>query len=257
MNRRTPEPIRFDRVADIYDNYVNIDFDIPFWLQEARAVRGKVLELACGTGRVSLPLLSAGVDLSCVDYSPGMLAQFRKKLEARQFSCPIYCQDIAALTLTDRFELIFIPFHSFSEILDKQKQRDALLRIHSHLTAQGTFICTLQNPPVRTASMDGKSHRVGEFGMQNGRKLFVTSTLTFDPAAHLASGEQLYEQFSQDNRLIDRRRLDVNFHLFSRTEFEALVDEAGFVTQAFYGDYDRHPFEQETSPFMIWKLINR
>jgi SAM-dependent methyltransferase len=52
---------------------------IPFWRDEARSVPGKVLELTCGTGRVSIPLLKAGVHLTCLDYSPGMLAQRGKK----------------------------------------------------------------------------------------------------------------------------------------------------------------------------------
>jgi SAM-dependent methyltransferase len=254
MNDRTPEPIQFDRVADLYDAYVNVDFDIPFWLQEAGSVHGKVLELACGTGRVSIPLLNAGVDLSCVDYSAGMLAQFRRKLEARQLSCPMYCQNMTELTLTDRFDLIFIPFHSFSEILDKQKQREALSRIRVHLTPRGTFICTLQNPTVRTTSMDGTSRLVGEFPTQAGDKLIVRSTLKFDPVTQVASGEQLYEQRSRDKRLIDQRHLAVNFYLFSKSEFAALIGDAGFETEAFYGDYDRRPFDQGASPFMIWKL---
>ncbi|MGA2625176.1 MAG: class I SAM-dependent methyltransferase [Bacteroidota bacterium] len=254
MNGRTPQPIQFDRVADIYDSYVNVDFDIPFWLLEAGSVSGKVLELACGTGRVSIPLLKAGVDLSCVDYAPGMLAQFRRKLENSQLSCPIYCQDMAELALPDRFDLIFIPFHSFSEILDRRKQREALMRICSHLTERGAFICTLQNPTVRTVSMDGTSHLVGEFPMQNGEMLLVRSTLIFDPGTQVASGEQLYERLSRDKRLIEQRHLNVNFYLFSESEFAGLIRDVGFEIEALYGDYDRRPFDQGTSPFMIWKL---
>jgi len=254
MNGRTPEPIQFDSVADIYDSYVGVDFDILFWLLQAGSVRGKVLELACGTGRVSIPLLNAGVDLSCVDYSPGMLTQFRRKLEASRLACPIYCQDMTELTLADRFDLVFIPFHSFSEILDKRKQRQALIRIYSHLTPRGTFICTLQNPTIRTASMDGTSRLVGEFPMQGGDTLLVRSTLKFDPLTQVASGEQVYEQRSRDKRLIDQRRLGVNFYLFNKSEFADLLSDVGFETEAFYGDYDRRPFEQEASPFMIWKL---
>lgn len=254
MDRRIPEPIQFDRVADLYDSYVGVDFDIPFWLQEAGSVRGKVLELACGTGRVSIPLLSAGVDLTCVDYSSGMLDQFRRKLSASRLSCPTYCQDMAELTLPDRFDLIFIPFHSFSEILDKRKQREALLSIRSHLTPRGTFICTLQNPALRTASMDGSSRLVGEFPMQNGDVLLVKSILRFDPATQVASGEQIYERRSRDKQLTDQRRLDINFYLFSRSEFESLFSEVGFEAEACFGDYDRRSFEQEASPSMIWRL---
>lgn len=254
MDGHPPQPIQFDRIADLYDTYVSVDFDLPFWLQEAGSVHGKVLELACGTGRVSIPLLKAGVDLSCVDYSPGMLAQFRLKMEREGLSCPTYCQDIAGLVLPDLFNLIFIPFHSFSEILDRRKHSEALARIRSHLKPGGTFICTLQNPVVRTASMDGAEHRIGEFPMQNGNTLVVRSTLTFDPETHLASGEQAYEQLTPDGHVVDRRHLDISFYLFDKAEFAAAAAQAGFKTEAIYGNYDRRSFEHDTSPFIIWKL---
>lgn len=46
------DPIRWDDVADLYDSYVNTTFDLPFLVGEARKVKGEVLELMCGTGRV-------------------------------------------------------------------------------------------------------------------------------------------------------------------------------------------------------------
>ncbi|HWP96965.1 MAG TPA: hypothetical protein VN426_08940 [Syntrophomonadaceae bacterium] len=49
--------IEFDEVADIYDYYVTIDLDIQFYLQELKG-REEILELMCGTGRVSIPLWS-------------------------------------------------------------------------------------------------------------------------------------------------------------------------------------------------------
>src|SRR5919112_6745913 len=53
--------IDYDRVADVYDLYVTSDLDVGFYVEEATKVQGKVLELMCGTGRVSIPLLEAGV----------------------------------------------------------------------------------------------------------------------------------------------------------------------------------------------------
>jgi ubiquinone/menaquinone biosynthesis C-methylase UbiE len=109
-NIPAPLPIQFDRVADIYDAYVQTDFDLSFWLAEAKAVHGRVLELTCGTGRVSIPLLRSGINLTCVDYAAEMLAQFRKKLDDSHLSCPLICQDIAELSLPDRCDLAFIPY---------------------------------------------------------------------------------------------------------------------------------------------------
>ncbi len=254
MNACTPRSIDFDSVADLYDDYVRTDFDIPFWLDAGKAAAGKVLELGCGTGRISIPLLTEAVNLTCVDYSPGMLARLRMKMQERNLSCPVYCQDMAELDLPDQFDLIFIAFHSFSEIVDSRRQRLALERIRTHLAPQGNFICTLQNPPVRITTMDGTFRLIGEFSTEEGRKLLVTGRLTYDPSTRRASGEQVYERFSQEGALLDRRVLSVRFRLFPRDEFESLAVESGFSVKGVYGGYDRSPFEAATSPFMIWKL---
>ena len=51
--------------------------DVPFWRRVASAAGGPVLELGCGTGRVSLPLARAGVELVGIDRSAPMLARRR------------------------------------------------------------------------------------------------------------------------------------------------------------------------------------
>jgi len=61
--------IDYDRVADIYDLYVTSGLDVSFYLEEAGKVVGKVLELMCGTGRISVPLVEAGVDLTLVRHT--------------------------------------------------------------------------------------------------------------------------------------------------------------------------------------------
>ena len=54
--------------------------DVPFWRRVAAGADGRVLELGCGTGRVSLPLAKAGVDLVGIDRSDQMLARLRARL---------------------------------------------------------------------------------------------------------------------------------------------------------------------------------
>ena len=81
-------PIDYDRVADVYDLYVTSYLDVGFYVAEADKVKGKVLELMCGTGRASMPLLEAGVDLTCVDASEGILARALKRGCTRASSRP-------------------------------------------------------------------------------------------------------------------------------------------------------------------------
>jgi SAM-dependent methyltransferase len=246
--------IRFDDVADLYDFYVNVDFDIGFFLNVAKKIKGSALELTCGTGRVSIPLLQAGVDLTCIDYSPGMLRIFRKKLAEKNISCDVILMDITRLNLRKRFELIFIPFNSIAEIVDRSKHLPTLKRIKSHLAADGRFICTLHNPSIRIASIDGTLKTIGRFPMYSDHSLVVKSQLEYDNTAHIARGYQFYEIYDGNEGMVKRKELEIRFYLFTRSEFEQLIHEAGFEIEAIYGDYRYTPFNDTTSPYMIWIL---
>ena len=47
--------MNYAHVAALYDAAIQVDFDLPFYLEQARGLSGPILELMCGTGRVSLP----------------------------------------------------------------------------------------------------------------------------------------------------------------------------------------------------------
>ncbi len=248
------QSISYSTVAHLYDSYVNTDFDLPFFLDEAKNARGKVLELACGTGRLSIPLLQAGVDLTCVDYSEEMLEIFRKKLEINHLSCRIFNQDMTDLSLPDRFDLIFIPFHSFAEILDESKHARALAKMREHVAEAGRFICTLHNPVVRTRSMDGTIKELGRFPAGAGRTLIVSTCFKYDEYSQTVNGIQFYDVYGAQDILVEKKQLPVSFHLFHRSQFEKLAHTAGFKVVQLYGDYERSPFNEAKSPFMIWVL---
>lgn len=247
------QAIEFARVADIYDEFVRTELDVPFFLSETRKASGEVLELMCGTGRLSIPLLEAGVPLVCVDYSPEMLAVLRGKIEDRGFAAAVHAMDVRELDLGRRFELIILPFNSFSELLTEDDQRRALRSIHDHLAAGGRFICTLHNPAVRLKRVDGQLRLWGKYKRPNGMLLFW-GWEQYDPAAKRVEGLELFEEYDEQGRQYAKRAMELRFRIVERKEFEAMAEEAGFTVEALYGDYERAPFDEERSPFMIWEL---
>ncbi|MEA4966697.1 MAG: class I SAM-dependent methyltransferase, partial [Bacteroidaceae bacterium] len=168
--------INFDKVADIYDFYVNVDFDIPFFTKETENYGGEILELMCGTGRVSIPLLKAGRKMTCVDYSKGMLDSFKKKISNEDYSVDLVEMDVTNLKLDKKFSLIILPFHSLSEILTTEKQQEALNCISNHLETGGTFILTLQNPEKRLKQSDGKMRVIGKFSVGKDKEMILSYT---------------------------------------------------------------------------------
>ena len=243
----------YSQVAHWYDTYVKTDLDVAFFVQEAQYC-DRVLELTSGTGRLSIPLLEAGVSLTCVDNSPEMLAILRQKLAAKGLSANVYEMDMCELTLTEKFDLIIIPFNSFSEILRFDKQHQALTGIWNCLTDTGRFICTLHNPPIRLKSVNGQLMLRGKYSLPNEETLFLWSVEECDRYNSLVKGTQFWEVYDRNGVMQRKSFLDIQFYLHQQSEFQKLAESQGFHLVNLYGDYAYSEFQKETSPFMIWVL---
>ena len=129
--------------------------DVAFYERLAREAGGPVLELACGTGRIALPLAERGLDITGVDASDGMLAIAERKsaavpAAARQ-RLTLVAQDMSELALDRRFGSIFVAFRSFQHLLTVDLQRRALAAMQRHLAAEGRLALHLFDPRVESA----------------------------------------------------------------------------------------------------------
>jgi SAM-dependent methyltransferase len=253
---RATGDIAWDWVAELYDVYVTTTRDLPFYLAQSAGFTGDALELMCGTGRVSVPLAEAGVRLTCVDASVGMLARLREKLAQRPAAANniiVIQSDVRDLALDRQFDLILLPFHSFSELTAKEDQRRVLASVARLLREGGRFICPLHNPSVRRATLDGLPRLVGRFPFGAGQ-LHVWSVASYDPITQIAEGAQFYEEYDSAGTMLRKRQLPIRFALHDHDRFEAMARDAGLRVQALYGDYASAPFDPETSPFQVWVL---
>ncbi len=241
--------IDYDSIAQLYDSYVRTDYDVAFFVTQTAHVKGDVLELGAGTGRLSLPLVESGVKLTCVDMSQGMLYELAAKLTQRGQRAVIHRADVCALQLPPSFELALFPFQSFMEILGVERQRQALAAIRACLKPGGKFICTLHNPAVRRLQIDGSLRLVGQFPIPEGT-LVVSG---FEQGGHPeVTRLQFFESFDQEGRLLSKQLLPMRFTMVERPEFETLLTAAGFRVLDLYGNYDSSPFDPGRSPVMIW-----
>lgn len=251
------ETIKFDKVADIYDFYVNIDFDIPFFIKETNGFKGEILELMCGTGRVSIPLLDAGRQMICVDYSKGMLDSFEQKIKNKNYSVNLVQMDVTNLDLNKKFGLIILPFHSITEIISTDLQIQALQSISSHLDKDGVFILTLQNPKTRLKLADEITRIMGKFPIDENRQLIISYTNQYNESDKIVSGFQFYEIYDSMNILIEKRFLEINFKPIPDSELRSMIKTAGLKIVEMYGDYSYGRFDEETSNFMIYIMTKK
>ena len=94
----------------------------------------------------------------------------------------------------------------------------------------------------------------GSFPTADGGLLIVSGFETLDESSGVVDRLQYYEFFDASNELHAKRALPMRFALIDRIRFTELVNAAGFVPVALYGDYGRSEYLEESSPFMVWIL---
>jgi SAM-dependent methyltransferase len=244
----------YDLIAPFYDvEHAHFDEDIDFYLQYAEMQTGPLLELACGSGRLLLPLAEQGYTLTGVDSSEKMLALAREQLQQAELSTLVTLvqQDICTLHLPQQFSLAFIALGSFAHLTTRKTQHQALAAIHRHVTGGGTFILDISNADARyMENMGGQVLHQGTWQLKDGSMLTHMVSPASSRSRHLLELTHLYDQHSQGGP-VNRTVVTTHLYLFDRSEMELLLEQAGFRIKETFGDYDLNPFTLE-SPRMIF-----
>ncbi|MEN8242909.1 MAG: methyltransferase domain-containing protein [Chloroflexota bacterium] len=120
--------------------------DLPFWLGLAEQHGSPILELGCGTGRIMLPLIEAGYQVTGLDISAAMLQQLKTLAAQDEIDPPDLVQgDLSNFSLERNFSLILLPCNTYST-LSKSQRQSALNCIREHLTPGGVFATSVPNP---------------------------------------------------------------------------------------------------------------
>lgn len=244
--------VAYEKLARFYDALVAYDDDVAFFVDLSKQAGGPVLELMAGTGRVSLPIAREGVELTCVDSSPAMLDELRRKLATEELPVEVVLQDATRLDLDPCFALAFLAFNSFEELTADEDRDSFLRRVHEHLLPGGRFVCTLHDPEVRLRDVGpGRDRRWRFRDPDDGRELELGLSTTFEETASLVRGRQTLEDPATGKVIED---LPLCFRLTTCEEFRALARRAGFGVEALYGDYEHGRYTAGRSAGMVWIL---
>jgi ubiquinone/menaquinone biosynthesis C-methylase UbiE len=221
--------------------------DIAFYAMLARESGGRVLELACGTGRVTLALAEQGSDITGVDISEGMLTMARRKAAA----CPdavrhrltLVHQDMTRLDLPARFGFAFVPFRSFQHLLTIDLQRAALASIARHLLPDGRLALHLFDP--RLDLLGGAATLPPEISAADpatGHR-FVGEILRtrFDHLAQIRRDVWRYRELNSARTVVADETREMALRWTYRHELRHLLELCGFAVEAEHGDFAGGP----------------
>jgi len=229
---------------------------IPFYTRLAKSLAGSlgVLELGCGTGRISAAIADLDIAVEGLDLSPAMLDQARAKYPDLVWHPANMCD----FDLGRVFDLVIIPFRGLQEITDVHDQRRALARAFAHLKPGGVIALDLMDPDLRYCLPEGDPDFVELpiFPMPDGvgkpdSQLRITAMeRTNDPLTQRFSEHWRFEEVGPDGVVL--RREDAWHHLrwVTRSEMRLMLELSGFVSISEFSDFKGSPPKYATN--QVW-----
>ncbi len=245
-----------------YDHEDAGEDGVAFYAAVAGETGSPVLEVACGTGRVAIPIAKLGFIVTGLDIVPGMLARAREKsagMPARWIE-----GDARNFDLGETFRLIFITGNAFQAFVTNDEQAAVLQRIRAHLHADGLFAFETRNPLMpgthtRAGGFFNLETRAAEtkhpsYVNMNGHVVRVVTTQVYDPIAQIVhlTGVKRWHDGEREHVTTSRTALRYTFP----QELIALLHYNGFEVVRTLGDWDASPLTA-SSPSIISVCRNR
>ena len=239
-----------------YDRADSSDTGVAFYSDLAREIGGPILEIACGTGRVALPIACLGYAVTGLDIVPGMLAQARRK----SAGLPVRWVEGDARTfdLHERFRLIYMTGNAFQAFVTNAEQAALLQRVYVHLADDGLLAFETRNPllpgvktrpggfvPLETRT---EEDAWASYINVDGHAVRVSTTQVYDHVAQVVhlTGYERWHDGSREQTKVTRTALRYTFP----QELAALLSANGFTSLRRYGDWDKTPLAID-SPSII------
>lgn len=225
----------YSELAPVYDqlmSHVNFKGVTEFYLDLARLHKWKgrhILDLACGTGNITLELFRQGYSVTGIDLSEDMLTMAEEKVRAAGFKADFYCQNMINFQVPGTYDLVISAFDSLNYILEERELKQAITGIHKALTPGGLFIFDV--------------HSEYKF-----KEVFGNNTFTYSSPEYSYIWQNRYD----NKKNVCSMSLDIHIQVkkdlyrrieeyhqercYSPEQLETLLEDNGLKVLAVYGD---------------------
>lgn len=233
--------------AEFYDlEFSDRSHEIPFFLKHALAAGGPVLEVACGTGRITMPIARAGVDITGLDVSAPMIEQARKN--AGGLVIPWFVQDCRAIEMNRKYALIFSATNAMQHLQDLDSICAFLRSAREALAPGGTLILDVFNPDPAKLSRKRSTRYVHKRLLQpDGTEIRVEAASEYRADSQVLHFDLFYMRHEE---LLRAKR--VNMRCFYPEELLALCRMNGLEVQRRFGSYDEQEFGGNSSKQILF-----
>jgi SAM-dependent methyltransferase len=241
-------PKNFARFYDLIYHKMRDEADLDFFQNEATRVKGKVLEIGVGTGRLFMNSLNHGVDIYGIDISDPMLNVLYNKLD-RNEHYRVSLQDMIDFRFDFKFDLIVAPFRVIMHIPDKIDQLKAINNVYKHLNKNGKFIFDTFIPDLK-ALINGLKDVTDFQGEYEPGKMVRRIVSTAPDLLNQIINVRFIMEWEENGKL-EREDWSTPMRYFFRFELEHLVERSKFGKYKILGDYKGNELKKDSKEFIV------
>lgn len=221
---------------------------IAFYCNLAKTVGGPVMEIACGSGLVTIPIAAQGLDITGIDLVRPMLEHARKKAEAQHLNIRWVEADARSFDLGAQYQFIYLTGNAFQAFLRREDQETLLTVVKRHLAPNGIFAFETRNPAGHDLTDQPEQEFDQSYTSVEGHLVSVFYTQRYDPLAQVMYWT-LYRRWNDGEREHNKEtRIACRFTY--PQELQALLYYNGFQITQQYGNWDKEALSA-SSPSII------
>jgi 2-polyprenyl-3-methyl-5-hydroxy-6-metoxy-1,4-benzoquinol methylase len=221
---------------------------IAFYCDLAKSIGGPVLEIACGSGLVTIPIAAQGLDVTGVDLAHSMLEHARKKTEMQNLNIHWVEADARSFDLGTLYQFIYLTGNAFQAFLHREDQEALFAVVKRHLAPQGIFAFETRNPSGHDLTNQPEEEFDQSYTSVEGHLVSVYFTQRYDSVAQIMYWTS-YRRW-KDGERDHNKETHIACRFTYPQELEALLYYNGLQIIQQYGNWDKEALSA-SSPSII------
>jgi SAM-dependent methyltransferase len=251
----------YDHISDIYDLWTDSDVaggpSRHFYIEQARSLGGKVLEVGAGSGRITLALADQGIETIAIDSSAAMIDQCAKRLsrlnKQSHKKVELKCVDIFDFQVEATLDLVILPMRTLGHFLTHELRLRLFEKVYSLLRPQGLFIFDhFVAREAATRARDGLWEFVAYKSIED-TVMLLSHCYKADFGQNILRSLLMVETLSSSGLVLHKKLLPYDLAWIEPQEVKALQQRCGFKLRHLYGNFACGEFT-DGSDEQIWIL---
>jgi len=236
------DPVQYD---ELYDH---VQEELAFVLENTKWKEEPIIELACGTGRITIPMATLGFQMIGVDIHTGMLQRAQEKAKRKELSIQWIHQDCTKLDLSVQSPFIYMTGNSFQHFLTNWDQDELFTSVKKHLLPNGEFIFDTRNP-ILLELAEGED-LTEETTNSHNQKIIKRDIETYDPLTQILHCTTTIERI-ENKQVIHHTRSAISLRYTFPLELKRLLNSHGFEIINLYGSWKKNTFNESSVSMVV------